>query len=952
MRPLFLFFIQLVVTCLTIQSAHAQRIGHSDENWRIIRTPHFDIVVNSQQLDLGRYYARAAETAYSELSTVFDNMTERTVVIVNDTTDVSNGYATRIPYPHVMAYSVQNGDHDWLAENGDWPQLLMTHELTHITQFEPATGFYRFLRPIFGQIVAPNMLMPTWWKEGMAVEMETQFSTTGRSRSTFQDAALRAIVLENKLKKYDLPQANEVLPSWPYGVRPYLFGSMFFSQLVTDTKTLKSINTLAARHGERVPYFVEEPMREVTGGNYEATYNRALLTAEQNAIQQIKTLKKIPMSEISYMNKKNLASARPTYSAAHSLLAYVETDEKDSHLVVINAVGGEKLDLKKAPKGVLQSVIFHPTEKKVLYSKTDSVDPKYELSDLYEYDVESGTSNQLTHSARARAASYSTDGNRIVYLTTEGGLTQVRVMDRNTRDVKFVVASTYGTRYESPIFWDDNTLLVSKMDGVGQYTLLKVDLTTLVETPTELQARQLRFLKKINNSLYFVSSKSGVNNLYYSEDLKTSRPVTNVSTGLWSYDVNPSEPVAWVSLMTGQGFKVTQVKLKQIDGDLPVIQNKISERYPTDYKVPPVTSTEPLVDEEYAAGNYLWPSYWIPFIATSSSSRGLYIQAQTTGFDPLKEHVYAAVLGYDSELNKYQFSGSYINSVYTTPFKLSSLVQSFALGDFRSIVETTTYAGSVLPSLYSFNQHTLLEVGAELQKVNYLQTTEHWGPYLQISYLNFNKTIFQISAEDGVGATLKYEKLYLNHDETGGFARDYDKLTGTAVGFFSKWLPDHHAVKARVSGLMTFQSVLARYGASSSTQFLEDDGLTPQYIVRGYSPAQFFGRNIWNANLEYRFPLTTVERGSGTDAYYLKRISGAVVTDALGVDGFGYGEDLVNHPLKSSDTIASSGIELKLESTIGYVLPLNFILGYYWPFSPQYASTSTLGLSLQIGGLF
>ncbi|MBY0451773.1 MAG: hypothetical protein K2P92_01975, partial [Bdellovibrionaceae bacterium] len=187
MRPLFLFFIQLVVTCLTIQSAHAQRIGHSDENWRIIRTPHFDIVVNSQQLDLGRYYARAAETAYSELSTVFDNMTERTVVIVNDTTDVSNGYATRIPYPHVMAYSVQNGDHDWLAENGDWPQLLMTHELTHITQFEPATGFYRFLRPIFGQIVAPNMLMPTWWKEGMAVEMETQFSTTGRSRSTFQD---------------------------------------------------------------------------------------------------------------------------------------------------------------------------------------------------------------------------------------------------------------------------------------------------------------------------------------------------------------------------------------------------------------------------------------------------------------------------------------------------------------------------------------------------------------------------------------------------------------------------------------------------------------------------------------------------------------------------------------------------------------------------------------------
>lgn len=944
--------IQLIVTCLTIQSAHAQRIGHNDETWRIIRTPHFDVVVNTQQLDLGRYYARAAETAYSELSTVFDSMTERVVIVVNDTTDISNGYATRIPYPHIMAYSVQNGDHDWLAENGDWPQLLITHELTHISQFEPASGFYRFLRPVFGQIVAPNMLMPAWWKEGMAVEMETQFSTTGRSRSTFQDAALRAIVLENKLKKYDLPQANEVLPSWPYGVRPYLFGSMFFNQLVADTKSLKSINYLAARHGERVPYFLEEPIRELTGSNYETVYNRALLTAEQNAIQQVKSLKKVPLSEIRYVNKTSLASTRPTYSSTHGLLAYVETDEKDSHLIVTNAENGEKLDLKKTPRGTLQSIAFHPTEKKILYSKIDSVDSKYELSDLYEYDIDSGTSNQLTHSARARSASYSADGNQLVYLTTEGGLTQVRIMNRDTRDIKFVVASSYGTRYESPLFWDENTLLVSKMDGEGRYTLLKIDLTTMVEAPTELQARQLRFLKKVNNFLYFVSSKSGVNNLYYSEDLKTSHAVTNVSTGLWSYDINPTEPIAWVSLMTGQGFKVTQVKLKQIEGDLPAIQNKVSERYPTEYKAPSVDSADPLKDDEYEAGSYLWPSYWIPFIATSSSSRGIYIQAQTTGFDPLKKHQYAAVLGYDSELNKYQFSGNYINSVWATPFKLSSLGQSFALGDFRSIVETTTYAASVLPDMYEFNKKTLLEVGAEHQKVNYLQTTEHWGPYIQLSYLGFSKSIFQISAEDGLGATLKYEKLYLNRDETDGVARDYDKLQATAIGFFSKWLPDHHAVKARVSGLMTFQTVLARYGASSSIQFLEDDGLTPQYVVRGYAPAQFFGRNIWNANLEYRFPLTTVERGSGTDAYFLKRISGAVVTDALGVDGFGYAEDLTNQPLKSSQTIASSGVELKLESTIGYVLPLNFILGYYWPFSPQYASASSLGLSLQIGGLF
>ena len=119
--------------------------------------------------------------------------------------------------------------------------------------------------------------------------------------------------------------------------------------------------------------------------------------------------------------------------------------------------------------------------------------------------------------------------------------------------------------------------------------------------------------------------------------------------------------------------------------------------------------------------------------------------------------------------------------------------------------------------------------------------------------------------------------------------------------------------------------------------------------MRGYGPAQFFGRNIWNTNLEYRFPVSTIERGSGTDAYFLKRIIGAVVVDGIGVDGFGLSENLVLIPKKSNESIWSSGVEMKLETTMGNVLPVNFVLGYYLPYSPLFASSSQIGLSLQIG---
>ena len=245
----FLFLISILFFNL---SSYAQRIGFSDDVWKTIKTEHFDIIFSAQQQDLGLYYAQVAEKAYQNLQTVFTEKPTRTVIVVNDSTDASNGYATRIPYPLIMAYPVLINDHDSLTEAGEWARELITHEMTHILQFEPALGFYKYIRPVFGTIVAPNLLLPIWWKEGMAVEMETQFSPRGRLRSNFQDASLRAMVLDRKLFSYTLASVNEMLPSWPFGMRPYLFGSVFWSQLLKD-KGISAADFIAQRHGERVP---------------------------------------------------------------------------------------------------------------------------------------------------------------------------------------------------------------------------------------------------------------------------------------------------------------------------------------------------------------------------------------------------------------------------------------------------------------------------------------------------------------------------------------------------------------------------------------------------------------------------------------------------------------------------------------------------------------------------
>lgn len=935
--------------------SHAQCIGNHDESWQIIKTEHFEVIVSAQQHDLGLYYAHTAEKAYQDLSTIFNldikNTQKKIVLIVNDTTDVANGYATRIPYPHIMAYVVPVSEHDSISESGDWPRELITHELTHILQLEPASGFYNWLRPIFGNIIAPNMLTPLWWKEGMAVEMETQFSPRGRLRSTFQDATIRSFVLDNKWNEQTLPQANEILPSWPYGGRPYLFGSLLFSQLSFDTQDRKSSGLLANLQGKLLPYFIEQPLFDLTHYSYQSQYDNALKTTESNSLQQIEILKKSPLSEIKNIKydikqDNNKASFLPTYSDQFKLLAFIENIESENILTILDE-NHAKLDLKNRPTGELLSLDFHPNEKKILYSKIIKPSSKYILSDLYIYNIETDQSERLTTSLRARSARYSEDGQSIVFMTTSGGQTHIKTMDLKTKQISSVLSSDYSSRYESPIFWSEKTLLASKVNANGEHSLVRINLNPLTEEVVPFHFPQIRFLQKVKETLYFVSSKNGVNNIYVSKDLKTARPVSHVLSGVWSFDISEDQARSWASLMTSSGFKISEIKLFEYAEELPVIENEIEKRY--SYNEPEYTPQE-YQFEDYHASSYLLPTYWIPFVTTSSSSKGIFLQAQTSGFDPLKKHEYAIAANYNSELNKGNFSGIYTNSTQEIPFQASSISQSWALGTTLNIVQTTTHALSLLPDIFTLNKNMRFQIGAQLHETKYYSNSQHWGPFTQLTYKNYEQNLFQISPQSGWGALLKFEKNLKLQSEGDASVRDFERAALSWIGFASPWLPQHHALKAKISGLFTFSSNLARFGASSSSTFVESDGLLPQFVMRGYTPAQFFGRNLWNTNFEYRFPISQIERGSGTDPYFFKRLSGAFVIDGIAVDGAALNKDLTLQGLKLNESIWSTGAELKLESSIGYVLPLNFILGYYIPHSPAFSAGDQLGLSLQIGG--
>ncbi|NJL26036.1 MAG: hypothetical protein HC902_13300 [Calothrix sp. SM1_5_4] len=100
-----------------------------------------------------------------------------------DDTDASNGMANFLPFPMIVVYPVLPVPGSSLDEYGDWALEMMIHEYAHILNMYPAHGIYAPFKYIFGGVLRPNAVLPKWYLEGLAVNLESSLSDHGRLRS-------------------------------------------------------------------------------------------------------------------------------------------------------------------------------------------------------------------------------------------------------------------------------------------------------------------------------------------------------------------------------------------------------------------------------------------------------------------------------------------------------------------------------------------------------------------------------------------------------------------------------------------------------------------------------------------------------------------------------------------------------------------------------------------------
>jgi len=189
----------------------------------------------------------------------------RPVLVLEDYGTVANGYADPVFMSIHLGLSppVSGG----LSTGRSWYALVGVHEYAHLLQLTAAGGFPGLLTALFGNILSPNLFVPLWWAEGVAVYSESVFDPySGRLNGGFYDARLAARVREGRFPS--LAEATFQPASYPGGEAPYLYGGMFVQYLM-ETYGPDSLARFTAGTGASTLFYLS-PLLPALGADRQA----------------------------------------------------------------------------------------------------------------------------------------------------------------------------------------------------------------------------------------------------------------------------------------------------------------------------------------------------------------------------------------------------------------------------------------------------------------------------------------------------------------------------------------------------------------------------------------------------------------------------------------------------------------------------------------------------------
>ncbi len=925
-------------------SAHAQ-VRDRNVPWSTIESEHFAVHYPAPLGRIARHAATVAEDSHRRLSSILDHdVQSRVQVVMRDNSDSANGSATSLPFNQMSLFVTSPADLTPLGDYDDWLHMLIIHEHTHVLHLDTISGLPSVVNHVLGKVLAPNLVQPRWFVEGLAVHEESRESTAGRLRSSMFEMYLRMDALEDRLLRLD--QISSVVDRWPRGTSWYLYGSRFVDW-IADRFGREALTAISHEYSRRIiPYAVNRAARRVTGSTFVELYD---LFLEDMREQHRATLAEVEESgriEGTRLTTHGEFTRAPIYLDEQRIAYWTFDGRNDSQLRELDLESGAQEQIARTAGESYAS----PFPGGILYESVDTDRDILNYSDLF-WKRNDGEVLRLTEGRRARYPDMHPNGRELVFTVNGAGTTHLA--HASLSDVEGTTEILYRSeRYEqvyTPRYSPDGETIAVSLWRPGGYR----DLALLDAQSGEVRHR-ITEDRAIDSGpawspdgrfLYFSSDRSGIANIYRFE-LATEeiRQVTNVIAGAYSPAISPGGEEMIYLGYTSYGFDLYRLDLREVETRIPAPTSVVRDEY------------ESIEDEVHFAERYqAWPTllprgYLLDF---GQDGFGTEIGVNIAGEDIVGFHSYSARIslsvprGFVNADVRWTFARSAMPVSVRAFRRVSRRTDLEIGGESRSWAENaigaelsvrrtfprsfhrdSVYFGYSLSHLSAaeplpdeFDPNTPPPRFPELGRLATINAG--W------SYSDTRRHTYDMSPSEGRSFSFD---LRLSHEAIGSQFRAV-RLASAWTRYLEAPWAQHHVfamrVGAGISGGDLGRSAnfsVGGFGAGIDGNLfgnLLSQSHRGGIGLRGYAPNHRVGKRFFLSQLEYRFPLGRIMWGPETIPVFLKRAHASVFVD-VGDAWFGN--------FAAENIRVGAGAEVFLTATLGYLLDVHFRLGFAYGF--------------------
>ena len=908
--------------------------GQEGEEWQTFTTQHFEINFLSEHEVHAERAATIAENAWVMLTEDLNwTPQDRIQIVLTDDFDFSNGWASPIPFNQMRLFLSPPDGNSSLEYYDDWFNLLITHELTHIVHMDMVGGIPGAIRKVFGRnpLTFPHAHTPGFFLEGLAVYKETDYDLgIGRGQSSAYAMMMREEVI-NGID--NLSQVAAPLRAWPLG-KQYLYG-YFYYQFLADSYSEEKITEYLNLYSRNViPFFLQNwDADTVFGKSHEILWGDFQEWLNIRFEPQIAKINEFPLVEGKQISHEGLFLDAAAASKQHYY--YGRNNGEDRFAIIKRDIQGGESTVAEI-KSMMDLDVNDNGD--IIYTRAISRSDRRLFADIFRINA-AGESERLTEGERYRNV-------RWIYVdylgngeNKHGGIKD----DQQALIAKRIDAGLSQLDQLTPDGILIETLWIGEIDDVlGEYNVSPNGKFIVANIKRAQQGWNLevfdlskRTWKKITNTksiesqarysadgkhIVFSADYDETFNLYQLE-LATGQAerLTRVMGGAFKPLVIGSQ--LYYQSYDSTGYNHALISREALRGKEGLesfnIQKEFGQfNYPALY--------EELVGhsetEEYSPWSTLMPTSWSPVLA-SKDEYEVY-GAVIAGADALGRHSYALGLMRDTKngLSAGSIIYSYDNKWQLTASR-SHEYGTLLLQNKLNIRQEDNIEIARINMFNAFENTLTFSMGAsssierDVKSSTSIRIFEDKKNAVVGGRLDFDNTEFYSQSNSlswGSKATLLWESNdYLDSDYKG------DVINASFSHFID--LPGKQVIAMNTQGAYGYESPEPFQLGGNNINFTESLFGRDTWSLRGYDERVQQGSRIQTNSLEYRFPITSIERSWDLFPIGLGNVSGTVFSD----HGAAWGKN------DKAEYLTSAGIEVNVEVIVAY--------GAIWPVKLGYA---------------